>query len=82
MAMSEAGEAAGDEDAAVGGPGPPWLSVPLPAGPPWLPLEEPTDPLFRTLADGTAHALRELMLSYFEPGWVPPLLDERRCARP
>ena len=54
------------------------LSEPLPPPPP---DELPLDPQTEHMAQGVAAALRTLMLNYAEPdGWLPPLLDEERCA--
>ena len=42
---------------------------------------EPLDPQTEHMAKGVAAALRSLMRSYADPdGWLPPLLDEERCA--
>ena len=54
------------------------LSEPLPPPPP---DELPLDPQTEHMAQGVAAALRSLMLNCAEPdGWLPPLLDEQRCA--
>ena len=43
--------------------------------------ELPLGPHTEHMAKGVAAALRSLMRSYADPdGWLPPLLDEERCA--
>ena len=44
--------------------------------------ELPLGPHTEHMAKGVAAALRSLMRSCADPdGWLPPLLDEQRCAR-
>ena len=59
-------------------------SAPAVYGEPWLDDAELFDPMLRHAALGTACALRDLMLIWFEPRPAPTLLDESvfsLCAR-
>ena len=59
-------------------------SAPAVYGEPWLDDAQLWDPMLRHAALGTACALRDLMLSLFEPRPAPKLLDESAlslCAR-